>query len=469
VGSAVKSLGSVFATTSGAGGGGLFSDVLGGLGPKYTDTDALQGISNQQQAGAADAQAQLNALAPQRSQFGQALANQALGKAPSIADAQLKMAMDRNLSQQISAAKANRAVNPALAARNNVQQANQMAQQTAQQAAVNRLAEQQANQQAFGQYLAQQQNTGAGYLGGAGTTQSGVMNTQFANQQRGINMFKGLAEAGMQGASMMKSDKDLKTLVKKYNKGGMVKKSKVPAYCGPEKMADGGLVSASNSIANVVGGAGVPDDFADKEGMQQSGQDWGKFLSSLKTSPTPMDATGVGGIELGGPMMVANKGGTVPGKAQVPGDSEKNDIVPALLSPGEIVVPRTVVNKGSKAVAKFVAETIRKEKGSTDKVQKKSDGGKVDEFNPKSFLDALQATSFEYKKEAKGLPGAGEGRRLGIMAQDLEKAGPVGKSMVKDTPTGKQVDMGVGFGAILAAQSSLNERLKQLETKWGKK
>jgi len=467
MGSAVKSVGSIFSTTSGAGGGGLFSDVLGGLGPKYTDTDALQGISNQQQAGAADAQAQLNALAPQRSQFGQALANQALGKAPSIAEAQLKMAMDRNLSQQIAAAKANRAVNPALAARNNVQQANQLAQQTAQQSAVNRLAEQQANQQAFGQYLAQQQNAGAGYLGGAGQTQSGVMNTQFANQQRGINMFKGLAEAGGQAAAL--SDKNLKTLVKKYNKGGMVKKSKAAAYCAPEKMASGGMVSAANSIDNIVGGAGVPDDFADKEGMQQSGKDWGKFLSSLKTSPAPMDAMGAGGIEMGGPLMVANKGGTVPGKAPIAGDSEKNDIVPALLSPGEVVVPRTVVNKGSKAIAKFVAETIKKEKNVTDKVQKKSEGGKVDEFDPRSFLDALQATSFEYKKEAKGLPGAGEGRRLGIMAQDLEKAGPVGKSMVKETPNGKQVDMGAGFGAILAAQSSLNERLKQLETKWGKK
>lgn len=91
----------------------------------------------------------------------------------------------------------------------------------------------------------------------------------------------------------------------------------------------------------------------------------------------------------------------------------------------------------------------------------------VDEkdFNPKSFLDALQAYSYEYKNNAKKLPTAGEGRHLSVMAQDLEKAGPVGKSMVIDTPNGKVVDYGKGFGAILAAQTHLNERLKELESK----
>jgi hypothetical protein len=34
-------------------------------------------------------------------------------------------------------------------------------------------------------------------------------------------------------------------------------------------------------------------------------------------------------------------GGKVPGKAEVPGDSETNDTVPAMLSPGEIVIKRS--------------------------------------------------------------------------------------------------------------------------------
>lgn len=463
MGSVVSSVGNA---VSGLVGG--VGNALGGLGPKYTDTDALQGIANQQVQGAQDAQAQLTGLKDQRSEFGQALANQALGKAPSITEAQLKQAMDRNLSQQIAAAKANRAVNPALQARMVNQQAGQAAQATAQQAAINRLAEQQANQQQFANYLGQQQQAGAQYLSGAGQSQSGVMNTQFANQQRGINMFQGAAQAGMSAAAMM-SDRNLKTLIKKYNKGGVVK---------PKKMADGGKVSASNSIENIVGGAGVPDAFADKDSMQKMGGNLGSILSKLGAPDAtmmaggPMDALGgAGGAEglmAAAPMMVANKGAVVPGQAKVNGDSEKNDTVPALLSPGEVVVPRTVVAKGSKAVAKFVAQAIKEKQGSTDDVQKKSEGGKVDEFNPQSFLDALKPYSYEYKKDAEG-PGVSPGRKLGVMAQDLEKAGPVGRSMVKETQNGKQVDMGAGFGAILAAQAHLNDRLKQLESKYGKK
>lgn len=93
---------------------------------------------------------------------------------------------------------------------------------------------------------------------------------------------------------------------------------------------------------------------------------------------------------------------------------------------------------------------------------------KEDKNNPKSFLDALKAYSFEYKDSHKNLPIGGKDRYLGVMAQDLEKAGPTGKSMVIDTPQGKVVDYGKGFGAILASSANLNERLSKLEKGYGK-
>jgi Chaperone of endosialidase len=97
--------------------------------------------------------------------------------------------------------------------------------------------------------------------------------------------------------------------------------------------------------------------------------------------------------------------------------------------------------------------------------QNKKVGGAAD-FNPKSFLDKLQAYSYEYKNSAKGMPGVDDGRHLGVMAQSLEKAGPVGESMVDEDAQGnKVVDYGAGFSAILASQAHLNERLKQLESK----
>lgn len=52
------------------------------------------------------------------------------------------------------------------------------------------------------------------------------------------------------------------------------------------------------------------------------------------------------------------------------------------------------------------------------------------------------------------------------MAQELEKSA-VGDSMVEDTPDGKMVNYGKGFGAVLAAQAHLNERLNKLEKKNG--
>ena len=114
-------------------------------------------------------------------------------------------------------------------------------------------------------------------------------------------------------------------------------------------------------------------------------------------------------------------------------------------------------------VGKSAAQTAMSKISDEDnkKEMKKDDK----EFNSKSFLDALQSYTYEYKDKFKNNPQAGEGKRLSVMAQDLEKAGPVGKSMVIDTPQGKVVDYGRGFGAILAAQAELNKRLKKIEKK----
>ena len=70
------------------------------------------------------------------------------------------------------------------------------------------------------------------------------------------------------------------------------------------------------------------------------------------------------------------------------------------------------------------------------------------------LLDSLRAYNYEYKNEEYG-----KGRRLGIMAQDLEKT-KLGKRAVVDTPVGKVVDVGKGLGIALAAQAHLNKKYK---------
>lgn len=75
------------------------------------------------------------------------------------------------------------------------------------------------------------------------------------------------------------------------------------------------------------------------------------------------------------------------------------------------------------------------------------------------------AHSYEYKDPS--MPGAKPGPQVGVMAQDLEK-GPLGSTLVQDTPQGKMVDTArlttVNTGAIAAQQreiDALNAALKE--------
>ena len=57
----------------------------------------------------------------------------------------------------------------------------------------------------------------------------------------------------------------------------------------------------------------------------------------------------------GGKIQDFRKGGVVPGQANVPGDSPKNDTVHAMVSPQEIVVPRSLADsKLGKQLVKLI-------------------------------------------------------------------------------------------------------------------
>lgn len=75
------------------------------------------------------------------------------------------------------------------------------------------------------------------------------------------------------------------------------------------------------------------------------------------------------------------------------------------------------------------------------------------------FLDAISAKMYEYKDP--NAPGAGAGKFVSPMAQDLQKSA-IGNSMVQNTPTGKVVDYGHGMGVMLAALAHMNDRINQL-------
>lgn len=83
-----------------------------------------------------------------------------------------------------------------------------------------------------------------------------------------------------------------------------------------------------------------------------------KAATAAATGGASLAGDAIGSVASG---MGKAEGGMIDGKAPVPGDSEKNDIVPARLSPGEMVIPRSVVAKGPDAVREFALKLLRGE------------------------------------------------------------------------------------------------------------
>lgn len=106
-----------------------------------------------------------------------------------------------------------------------------------------------------------------------------------------------------------------------------------------------------NSIKKASGQAGVAANQANQ--ATQAGQQEAGLYAGL------LGAAGqVGASYLAPKPMLASDGGTVPGKASVSGDHPQNDSVPVMLSPGEVVVPRSVANNPDMA-KQFVEHVMR--------------------------------------------------------------------------------------------------------------
>ena len=99
-----------------------------------------------------------------------------------------------------------------------------------------------------------------------------------------------------------------------------------------------------------------------------------------------------------------------------------------------------------------------KEKDSDENIKEnkkaiEDSGGKIDEF-----LSKLDPYTFEYKNKDLG------SKQMGVMAQDLEKS-EVGSAAVREVNGSKVVDPSHLTMPILAAQSDMFKRIKELEDK----
>lgn len=102
------------------------------------------------------------------------------------------------------------------------------------------------------------------------------------------------------------------------------------------------------------------------------------------------------------------EGGKVPGKAKVKGDSLKNDTVDIKASPGELIIPRTIVAKGIDAISAFAeghlsgskkhnfseGGTVEKDESLWDKVKSSFEEDKPKTKTPVRPLDPDKAKSF---------------------------------------------------------------------------
>lgn len=81
----------------------------------------------------------------------------------------------------------------------------------------------------------------------------------------------------------------------------------------------------------------------------------------------------------------------------------------------------------------------------------------IESFDPGEFLDSLTGYKYDYKDKKHG-----EGKQVGVMAQDLEKT-EAGSKMVVNTPEGKVVEYAKAGPAILASLAELNKKVKKME------
>lgn len=92
--------------------------------------------------------------------------------------------------------------------------------------------------------------------------------------------------------------------------------------------------------------------------------------------------------------------------------------------------------------------------------REKTDVEGIDTDGLMKLADQLKAFAFKYKNP--GAPGEAPGQRVGVMAQDAERGGPVGKGMVDVDGSGtKRLDIGNSIGAALAMSAEALRRTRK--------
>lgn len=315
---------------------------------------------NQQQALVQALQAQ-NGLGNQSQVYGQ-LQDVANGTGPNPAQAMLAQATGANNANQAALMAGQRGAGS---------NAGLIARQAGMQGAANQ-------QNAAGQAATMQANQSLSALGQLG----GMANTQAANQvgatstlaQLGLNQqglqqgAQGLAQqyALAQQQAAMQNQGQLAGITQNAQQMQLAQAQGVNATNANNYKTNTGL--GSDIVKGAMNGAGAALGAMAEGGEVPEQSGMGSILKENYSGKGPRSKLGmhIANYAKGGQVHNMKRGGSVPGVAKVKGnvDSYANDVVDAKLSPGEIVLPRSVTQSAnpSEAAAKFVA-AIKAKKG----------------------------------------------------------------------------------------------------------
>lgn len=297
----------------------------------------------------------------------QALAN---GQGPNPVASMLQAAQGQNAAQAAGTFANNRSLSPAMAARiSSMLQAN-TGQQAANQAATLQAQQQIQAQQNLSGLYDKMGSQALGLYGTAEQAQSGQnqsineanrVNAGIAagNQQASEGIIGGLMGGG--GAALQGGGKSGASgasgagagaaaayggLIDRYAAGGVV----TPPQPGNPQSFAGKFLSGMGQSMNTQGQNPLTS------GLTSLGSGIGSQINKRRDLP--------GKFSSGGMPHNLKSGGGVPGKATVRGDSYSNDTIPAVLSPKEIVIPRSVTmgkNPGTNS-KKFVEAVLAHKK-----------------------------------------------------------------------------------------------------------
>lgn len=360
-------------------------------------------------ASMATAQAQQGQIYGQQQALAGQLQQTATGQGPSASQTMLAQAQQNNNAATLGAATGNRGINQGMALRN-AQQGNAAANQQANAQGI--AARQQEQQTATGQ-LAGTLNS----MGNNNTAQQGLIsgaaananNTNasiaYGNQQQGSKMVGGVLN-GVSGAASALSGSSGSAayrggMIQNFDQGGM-SMPQMGSQFGPQATqapqlmqqpntgGSAGLTqpalgssftgqtsaptlwdtpqpsSGSNKAASAAAFFGGVGDSMNQGNSGFGIPQVGSATKSNSNSGASMVSNGkalASMMAYRGGQMSMKSGGKVPGQPITPGNNPKNDTVPAMLSPKEIVIPNSITQgkDAPEAAKRFVAAILAKQ------------------------------------------------------------------------------------------------------------